>query len=240
MSQRTFAPTSAKEMPIQICAGAVSSLQMAGLTKSGKYINQKIDLTGYGTTTPRTIYFLYRPEWLKAGFQPDVFYKDYEGANGYVFTYGKNIASRDEMSTLKGLVGGSEERFSILADALLSVGDNLDVTETANAEKVMAQVTEILQHYLVGEGFGKLVLYSLKQDQEEVGVDADGKKIYSKTKFMNVDRFYRGDTVKNLEKTYKRLTKYAADNPGKMVLNFDLGDIPPDAVPEDAEQQAAA
>lgn len=240
MSQRTFAPASAKDQPIQICAGAVSTLQLAGPTKSGKYINQKIDLTGYGATTPQTVSFLYRPEWLKAGFQPDVFYKDYEGANGYVFVYGKNIASRDEMSTLKGLCGGDDQKFSVIADALLAIGDSLDPSDTANQEAIIARVTEVLQHYLVGGGFGKLVLFSLKQAQEEIGTDADGKKLYGKTKFMNVDRFYRGDTVSHLEKTYKRLVKYAADNPGKMVLNFDLGDIPQDAVADDVETQAAA
>lgn len=234
---RTFVKTQAKEIPTQACAGRVASLDSPRLSKQKydaegnpkpQYYNQPINIEAFGLANPQKAYFLYRPEWFTPGFNPETYYAEFEGGSALVRVYGNMIANSDQLSMLQGLCGGSEEKFNILADAILALAEQTSPLE--QEEAFVEAFHKLLNKYLVEEGFGRLVVYTLKQQQEVAGHDADGKPIYQRSKFMSVDQWKRAGDEKAVEKTYNSLKTYCDRNPQKMVLTFELGDIPAEAL----------
>lgn len=234
---RTFAKTQAREIPTQACAGRVASLDAPRLSKQKfdaegnpkpQYYNQPINIEGFGVANPQKAYFLYRPEWFTPGFNPETFYAEYEGGSALTRVYGNMIANSDQLSMLQGLCGGNDANFNTLADAILSLAEATNPVE--EEEEFVEALAALLTQYLVEEGFGRLVVYTLKQQQEASGVDAEGKTIYQRSKFMSVDQWKRAGDEKAVEKTYNSLKTYCDRNPNKMVMSFELGDIPAEAL----------
>lgn len=216
-------------MPLQVHVGQVVSLEDPkpsrpkfdenGVQKI-QYVNQVINLQGFGTIGGESkVYFLYRPEWFVAGFDPEKYYSEFEGCKGAIFTYGKNIANNDDISTLQGLCGGSVQKLAIVMDALLELAERVNPME--QEDEFVKGVKELLEEILITRGFGKLVIYVLKQGKDQAG---------NRTKYYNVDSFAAAYDEKAVTRSYNSKKSYCDRNPEKMVMAFDLGDIPAEAL----------
>ena len=230
-----FKSAQAAEKPTLSCIGRVSSFGDCGITDSGNYLKQQIQLDGYGAGPNQKFTFLYRPEWLVPGFDSSV----YEGsedkdAKTYLSFYRKNIAEDDGVSTLLGLCGGATEdgiaAFNELAGILFGLDIQSYIDRGAEGIKEIPGVVKaaLVDFFENHENAGKRVGYILRQQQEKTEeTDENGKNIYKRLKYyedsdgFGTSGFYTPD-----EKGRKAQVSRAAKQPAKRKVTFTDSDTP--------------
>jgi hypothetical protein len=198
-----FAKASVRKKPTVACIGYVSDIGEAKPTRVNEYgfnyIMIPIQLAGYGASLPIKVNFMFRPEWLQPGFDPESLHELEHGSTLYS-QYSRHInQAGGGISTLFGLVGADDEKFNQLAEALQEVAPE--------AESDPEIVANVLREKLVDEELGKLVGYVLSQ-QKEKSVDPEtGKVTYLLTPYYQVDSFFvpdekgRARQIRRAEKT---------------------------------------
>ena len=214
----TFASAEAKAMPTLICVGTVEEVGNAKVSSSEKYIVQPIKIAGLDAGRSQTVYFLYRPEWLVAGFSPRKLKEQDASAH---FVYSKNIAGEDDLSVLHGLAG-SEKKFEALAHELLSLPVDTEIGGPT-MESVEATLRTFFANNVGPDGNAQKIGYILQQDSEKTGeVNPDtGKAVYIKKKGYKLDIFFEV-TVKNL----KAKAAYAAKSEGRQKFCYSTEGVP--------------
>jgi hypothetical protein len=181
--------------PILLCIGYVDEVGECKESESGQYLVQKIHIAPVGPGRGAYPNFLFRPEWLRPGYDPKSL-SSVKGGDKMLFVYRNNIAGYKSTSVLKGL-SGSEERYAELASRLQGLA-------TVDPESVQAT----LKSFLVDEVQEDPVLigYDLVQGKDDTGeTDDKGKKI----KVLN-DRYEVGDWWFATEENKKKKRAAAA------------------------------
>ena len=222
MSTATFAKPEAAPKPTTANFGRVAEILEPRLTEQKynddgspkpRYINQEIRIEGYGASDSLRVYLLYRQEWLTPGFRPNELKKCQNG-EGLFRMYGQNIAMREndkgDVSNLQGLVGCDPKKFDELAGAILNLPQiPLDEEQTVFGPST-DDVKAVLQHYLIDEGYGSKLIYTIRQRKEKSDqIDPEtGRPVWENTKYTELERWYPA-VGEAFEKTLKRLTKRA-------------------------------
>src|SRR5512146_1994425 len=121
---QTFNEAPVRSMPQRVCLGSIAQIKDGYVSKKGTYIVQPFELLGRGAAPSITFYWLYRPAWLCAGFDPAREYDDrIPEQKSLLSVYRRHIAGAKQTSSLKGLAG-SEEGYRVLANAILSANLN--------------------------------------------------------------------------------------------------------------------
>jgi len=156
-----FAPAieDARELPKLNCLGYVGSVGEAKISQSGVYIVQPITIEPTQGGKKGFVNFLYRPEWLRPGFNPASL-KAEENGNSLFTVYKMHVAGTNNLSTLAG-IAGSDANFNLLAGQLQAAIEGVD---DAN---VPATVTAILQEF-ISENTPEIGYYS-SQKMEATG-----------------------------------------------------------------------
>lgn len=210
----TFKDAPAQDLPklIQLCR--VSEVMEGKVSSSEKYIVQPVQLDAIGAGRSVRVNLLYRPEWLRPGFDPQSIAEtidDEKEASSVLFVYRKNIAESGGISVLRGLAG-SDEAFDRLANQLLS-----------QEEVTIEGTTTILREFLIPEdGEQTLIGVELRQKSDKTGdVNPDtGKNIYIKTSGYDIDSFYDAT-----EKNIKSKRKFAEKSNGRARMTFTEDDV---------------
>lgn len=207
-----FTPTEARPLPTLICVGRVTDVGDAKVSASQNYIVQPISLEACDTGRNIKVYWLYRPEWLDYAFNPANMLKQ-EGGKAAHFVYGKNIASRDNLSVLRGL-SGSKEVYGKVCAALVALPKAGDTGGPS-----MEDVTNVLREHLVSD---TLVGYILEQQLSDTGeVDEDGKKIKIRDNRYQVASYWDVNAA-----ACKRMEEKAERSGGDVKYTFDGNNIP--------------
>jgi len=219
MSTQTsgFAKAEAKALPKLGCIGRVLAVGEARATKSGAYEMIPIEIEGYGASRSIKVFFMFRPDWLTPGFDPESL-QDFEGGSGLLWNYERNVSQKGSVSLLQGLAGGTEEGLDKVAEAIFA----LPVNETTGGPDSDA-VADVLSRILVDEGQGNLVGYVLRQQQEKIGTDPETNKgIYQRTQFYEVANWFTPN-----EKGRERIRRSAARaTKGSFFVQFTDEDVP--------------
>jgi hypothetical protein len=213
-----FNKANAQEKPRTAALGRVQAIGEAKVTQSKAYMLVKYELQGYGASPNQNGIFLFRPEWLMEGFNPASLEK-FDNGKTFEMIYRKNVASREGMSVLQGLCGGDEQKFDELADRIFALGINDASTE----EDVLEGVRGVLQQFLVDEGNGDKVGYTIGHQMSKTDeCDENGKPIYVRERFMEIKSWFDPSN----EKAVKGMVKRAAKSEGKFVIAFTEDEVP--------------
>lgn len=204
-----FAEAEAQRLPTLFCIGYVSQVGDAKVSESGKYILQNLVVSPLGPGRMAFVRIMYRPEWLKPGFDPKSF-KTLKDGSGMEFVYRSNIAGHDSVSNLKGL-SGSDERFADLGARLQNLSD-------VNPDTVKKVLTDF---FTVEEGEAPFAIgYDLRQGKDDTGeVNDKGKKI----KVLN-NRYEVGSWWFVTDKTKAAKRKQANKSPENYKVAFEDAD----------------
>lgn len=205
----TFREAAAADMPKKIVVARVSEVLDANVSKSGNYIVQPIQLDAFGAGRSIKYYLLYRPEWFRPDFDPNTIadtLEDEAEAKSLLGVYRRHISGKGSTSALRGLAG-SDEKFDILANAILSL-----------SEITMEAVTTVIRDFLVEENADQLVGYELKQKSTKTGdVNLEtGKAVYIKENGYEIDTWWDVN-----EKNIKAKQKYAENSKGRVQFTYD-------------------
>jgi hypothetical protein len=196
--RRGFTAPAAQQKPDLICVGRVSKIADTKVSQSGAYLNTKIEIEPLGAGFNAKVNLLHRPEWLTNMSAEELQNLD----SSATFVYQKNIRSRDDMSTLRGL-SQSDEAFNELAADLIDLGPDSEIE--AFSDTVRKHVPE-----------DRLIGYILTQKKEDTGeVDGNGKKIKVLARGYDVASWFDVN-----EKTLTKLTEKAERSKGKMRLTY--------------------
>lgn len=230
-----FKSAQAAEKPTLACIGRVSSFGDCGITDSGNYLKQAIQLDGYGAGPNQRLTFLYRPEWLVPGFDSAVYEgSDEPDAKTYLGFYRKNIAEDEGVSTLLGLCGGATEdgiaAFNELAGKLFALDIQSYIDRGAEGIKEIPGVVKacLVDFFENQETAGKRIGYILRQQQQKTDeTDDNGKAIYKRLKYYEVsDGFGTSGFFTPDEKGRKAQESRAARSQGKRKVTFTDEDSP--------------
>lgn len=207
-TQPKFREASARRMPTLACIGSVAAIGTGKISGSGKYIVQPIELGSLEAGKDLRLNFLYKPEWLSPGFDPDSL-EEVEGGDSMLSVYRRHISGRGALSNLSG-IAGTDERFEALSGALLS------------QEPVTVEGTEqILNDFFFGQDAEDVTIGYIAKQQSTRTDDIDpktGKNVYVLENRYEVSSFFRFD-----EKTIKSLANRANKSNGKFRLTFEAG-----------------
>lgn len=206
-TRMSFRGAAAADLPKLICVGRVSDVKDGFVSESGKYVVQPIMIDAFGGGRSIKINFLYRPEWLRPGFDPASILEsmdDADEAKKVHSVYRMHIEGPERsVSTLRG-IAGSEEGFGVLSDALLSL-----------PEVTLEAVTTVIRDYV--ENNPVQIGYELKQKTAKTGeTDEAGKAIYRKENGYDIDTYWEV-TDKNI----KAKQKVAGKADGRIKMCFD-------------------
>lgn len=183
------------QKPIKICVG---TMQKFGPVKTSKpdpekpnktlYQMNEVFLNGASGSPDSKFRFMYLANWFNPRF-------NIRGmSEGEKFVYGTNINSLSGTSFLKGLCGSVES----WEDFQSQVGQ-LDAYDNDT-------VDDFLRQFLLSLGPVPLV-YELRQERKNLGVDSDNKRIYQ------LGRYYEVDSINWLTESYcKGLAKRIEKN----------------------------
>lgn len=195
-------------MPTLACIGSVVEIGDGKISSTGKYVVQPINLGALEAGKDLRLNFLYKPEWLTAGFDPSSL-EEVEGGDSMLSVYRRHISGRGALSTLSG-IAGTDERFEALSATLLGLED-------VSAENVQQALTEF---FLGGDAEDVQIGYIAKQQStrtDDINPQT-GKNIYVLENRYEVSSFFRVD-----EKTIKSLANRANKSNGKFRLTFEAG-----------------
>lgn len=179
-----FREAEASEKPTLLCVGTVGEVEDAHISKSEDYVVQPIKIEALDAGRNQTLYLLYRPEWLTRSFNPASMKDEHPGP---FFVYGKNIATKDGYSNLRGLAG-SQEAFVSLAKQLIGITAN---DEGPNMEAVTKVLRDFFAANVDAEGNSRKIGYELRQQQTKTDeVDEDGKAIYLRENRYEVKSYF--------------------------------------------------
>lgn len=224
VSQLSFEESEADFKPSLLCVGTVGEVGDAKISESEQYVVQPIKIEALDAGKSQTVYFLYRPEWLTAGFKPHSLKKTNKGAH---FVYSKNIASKDSLSVLRGLAG-TKEGFNDLANQLL----RLPVV-AGTGGPTMEAVTDTLRDFFAGnednEGQARKIGYELRQQATKVEGEfytnekGEQKQRYARENRYNLQSFW-DVTTENLKRMKAKAEKSPVDeDSGKKKTIFTFG-----------------
>lgn len=199
-----FQEAAVQKIPSLAVIGKVSEVQDGKLSQSANYVVQPVKLEGSGAGRNATVFLLYRPEWLRAGFDPSSLEQYGDEGRSMTHVYRRNIAVKGGISTLKGLAG-SDEGFGTLASQIIGLADNS-----------IANVQNVLREFLTVTNEQVQIGYVLKQRKDKAGEDDNGKTIYELANGYEVGEFF----FVNAE-NIKKLKQRAARSKGEFVLTFD-------------------
>jgi hypothetical protein len=168
-------------------------IESGRLSSTETYYVQPVEIEGFGESPGSRFYWLYRPEWLRPGFDP----KTLEDNPGAMAVYRRHINSVSQMSALKGLAG-SEEGFEELAGRLLGL-------EEIEPESVAS----VLSDYF--EERSPVVGYVLKQRSEKIEYGDEARWV--KTDFYQVSSWFHPT-----EKELARLRRQAEKSNGRTLF----------------------
>lgn len=204
-----FAEPPAGEMPSLVCVGSVTAIADGKVTEVKRdadgdekpnYQMNIISISGLGAGRSTKVNLLYRPEWLRPGFdlneQLEVLKPSQ--AKAIRFVYENNLRAPEGSKIVPVLQGlaGNRENYAVLANRLL----RLD-------EITLENVTDVLRTFLIDEGYGEEIGYVLKQKEELTGEkDENGRPERRKTAYYEVSKFFEV-TEKNLESWRKSCEK---------------------------------
>lgn len=209
----SFQEAAAADMPRRVCVGTVGEIQDGHVSeKSKKYIVQPIAINALGSGTSTTVYWLYRPEWLRPGFSPTSIKNevdDEKEANGLIFVYRNYIAGRGTTSMLRGLCG-SDEAFMVLSNRLLSL-----------PEVTIEAVTETLRTFFSEDNENVQIGYVLEQQSTKTDeIDPEtGKNVYIKENRYQIAR--KNGWFDVSDKALERFKKSAEKSNGRMIVCYD-------------------
>lgn len=189
-------PVAAEKKPKLACIGKPSIVQPGYVSRSEMYIVQPISLEGSrGLSQDTTFYLLYRPEWLRRGFDPSTITDD-----GMRSVYRRHINAVNRLAALKALAG-SEEGFATLAEALLDLNE---VTPEA--------VSAVLDTFF-------------KENEPEVGYILtqryDALETDSGRKYVATDFYQVGSWFYPTDEAISRLRKQAENVAANLEVLFD-------------------
>lgn len=227
--------TEPKRLPTLVCVGVPANFHEPKPTRSGMYINQRIDLSPEGAGRTGSLFLCYRPEWFDPDFKPSIAYhlskdeakalEEYKEAresgvavpgtpvldsarakSSALYVYEKNIYSQEGSPAILQVLGGSPKGFEEL------VGRLLDLERPIHTDAVRQTIETFVRDNEVRVG------YILKQASEKTDeFDANGKRIYLRTPFYSVSEVF-WPTEAKLERLAKaasnsfRIT-FSVDNP---------------------------
>lgn len=234
---QTFAEPSNRKLPTLGCVGRVTEVGDVVVSKSEKYLVLPISIEPFGAGKKQTAYPCFRPEWLRAGFDPDTALYDpetaeelSEGGKSAHFVYEKNIRAprgASSVSTLRGLAG-SDAAFDTLANALLTIPSGDLETEEA-LTKFIGDLTKTFKSFFRNnkgpDGQPRKFIYILVQQKTDTGevepiLDEAGndtgrtRKIYVLENRYEISNFL-DFTQKNVDKMIARAKKNEVKNPFK-------------------------
>jgi hypothetical protein len=211
-----FRSASASRLPKLACTGYVAAVYDGRESKSGNYNTVTVEINGFGGSKNTKVYPCTRPEWFAVDedgnpiFRPDSL-KKVEGGKSIQFVYASNIKGEDGVSTLEGLAG-SEERFDLLTERLLTDARTSDPDKSAEA------IASILEDVLVaGQGEEPFEIGYILKQQAEKSVDKNGKPeldpetgkpVYIYKNRYEIDEFFEA-TEKNKKRFRKQAEKSA-------------------------------
>lgn len=199
-----FQEATVQKIPSLAVIGRVSEVGEGKLSASQNYVVQPVKLEGTGAGRNAAVYWLYRPDWLEAGFDPASLEQYGDEGRSMTHVYRRNIAVKGGISTLKGLAG-SDAAFGTLAGTIIGLSD-----------KSIVNVQNALREFLTVTNEDVQIGYVLKQRKDKAGTDDDGKAIYELANGYEVNEFFFV-TAENI----KKLKQRAARSKGEFVLTFD-------------------
>lgn len=213
-----FKQAQARPLPRLACIGRVSAVPEAKVSQSEVYVVQRIEITGYGPSRNIRPMFLYRPDWLTEGFDPESL-KELENGESMLGVYRNHVGEKDEISVLLGLCGCKDEVYDALGDKLFALGiDPAKIESDDDMRAVMDAVTNVLKEFLIDEKNGNEIGYILRQQYEKTGeVDENGRPVRVPTKYYEVAEYFDP----NDEKKIASLKKSAEKSDGKFKITFD-------------------
>lgn len=121
-----FAPAQedAKLLPRLNCLGYIGSVGEAKISQSGVFVVQPITIEGVQGGKKGFVNFLYRPEFLRPGFNPTSLKAEENGMSLW-YVYKMHIAGTNSLSTLAG-IAGTEENFNQLAAKIQSAIEGIE------------------------------------------------------------------------------------------------------------------
>lgn len=177
-----FSVGEAKTLPRLHCVGKWSvNVEKAKVTQSGNYISVPFELSPVsGGIKGAYVNFLYRPEWLTAGFDPSSF-DEIPNGSSMAFVHGKNMGRRGELGVIQAFAGSLEGLYE-LAGEMFALGEG-----TADAQKVARVFASYNEKYA-----DRVIGYTLKQKStktDEVNPET-GKAVYVKENGYEIDTFW--------------------------------------------------
>ncbi len=191
-TQETFtgfasAQEDTRELPKLNCIGRIGSVGEAKVSANGVYVVQPITIEPTEAGKKGYVNLLYRPDWLRPGFDPRSLEGD--GTLGIVYKMhiggarDKNSGKITQLSTIAGLAG-SEENFNALAGKIFSAVASIPEVNDADEPNVVSEKTEAfirtVQETLtefVNENNPDIGYYSVQKRQDTGELDANGKKV---------------------------------------------------------------
>ncbi len=208
-----FKKPNAAAKPTLINVGTMQSFGelVKSKTDGSPYYMEDVKLKGQGGSQDAKFRLMWAPEFMEDGFDPS------SHGKGVEFVFKKNITSLDGGAYLEGLCG-LEENFEALEAAVKALPD---------------QEPETI-HDLFKTFFSQLgpvpVIYVLKQERKQQGVDENDKKVYVNGPYYEVDQvLYLNEKnikslVKRVEANQKKIASAIADGktpPVKTIFKFD-------------------
>lgn len=210
----TFQAASAPALPRLVCVGSVTEVGEGHVSRSQKYVVQPIKIAPEGTGRGITYNLLYRPEWMRPGFDPknltaDISEDDAEAmaeAKSMESVYRRHIHVRNGISALRGM-SGSDEAFATLSNRLLTL-----------EEVSIPAVQEVLHTFFTEDNEGVLFGYVLKQQQSKTDeIDPDtGRNVYVPENRYEVDHFFDFS-----EKALRSYQKRAEKSKSGLIVTYD-------------------
>jgi hypothetical protein len=208
----TFTAPSIERKPDLICAGHVSEVGDARLGKSGNYYVVNIKLSGLDASKDQTVYWLFRPEFIRNMSHVELqrFQEENPGAYRMYRQHVCSNKSDGKVSHLQGLTV-TDEKFNELAGRLLEL-----TPEAIDADPTV--VSNVLRQFLVEENGDTIIGYILSQQQEktdEINPET-GKPLYVPSKWLEVRDYWNA----NDDKVMKRQVAKAEKNPTRYRLAY--------------------
>jgi len=179
--------------PRLYCVGTITDVKEAKPTESQTYINQSFGITGEGASPNFNVMLLYRPEWLKPGFNPKTDLPDSKTQ----FVFGRNISKHGNVSILQGLTG-QEEAAAELEDLLLSLPPDSD------GDPTVEDISKVLNKFFEKT---RTIGYVLKQKTSVTGdLDDKGKPVRVLENGYEIDNLFfpTADKLKALKKSAEK------------------------------------
>ena len=206
--RRGFAPAPVQAQPGLACLGYVDDVPEGKVSGSQKYVVQGIGIKGIKGSRGVKTNLLYRPEWLRADFDPAQIEQQYDAdtAKGLLFVYRKMFGTSGRLGALEGLCGSTEKYYE-LSDKICALPE---VTTEA--------VWQAIREFFIKDNPGTTCGYILKQRRDKLDeLDADGKQQYALAEGYEVSDFF----VPN-EKGIEAQIKRAAKSEGQFRVAFEV------------------